>query len=526
MSLEIVWFRIIGVMLKSDAITFGYLLAIYLAGLGIGALKSNVPALRRTEPARAVVLLQALGPTVAVGLFALLTQASGRFGAGRVLWEYLGRGERGLNETTIRLIYVVVPIVLILPTTIAMGLGFGAVQRAVQQDAACVGRRVGALQAANVIGATLGALATGIAFLGWFGSSGTLALLLIIGVAPLCLWLLHTKDRSRAWTLPVVAAVVLILLPGQARFWAALHGSIRHQVVVGEDGSGLIVMRRDPHETKVFLAGLNQSWLPYTGIHTALGAIPSLLHPSPRRIAVIGLGSGDTAYSIGGRSDTTSIDCIEIMSPQLPALRTLLKVAPYPALDLLLRDRRVRHSVADARRALRQDRASYDLIEADALHPTASYAGNLYSREYFELLRDRLAPGGFAATWLPTDRTRNTLIAVFPFVVTIGNIGIASMARLPADLRVIKARLADPFTRDHFDRGEVDIEAVIDKYTAARTIWYGPDSPRSDQDLNHDLFPRDEFAVPPDNGGDSAQHPLPAAGTRPPPADRIQRDIR
>ncbi|HUR33269.1 MAG TPA: hypothetical protein VM032_05705 [Vicinamibacterales bacterium] len=502
LSLEIVWFRTLGVVLKSNAITFGYLLAIYLAGLGIGALAANAPALRKAEPLKLAVLLQAVGPTVAVALFAVVTQASGRVAAGRVLWEYLGRGERSLDATTIALVYVVVPLVTILPATIAMGLAFGAVQRAVQQDAAFVGRRIGALQAVNVIGATLGAIATGLGFLGWLGSPGTLAVLLVLSVAPLCTWLVRHKDRSRAWVLPAVAAVVLILLPGQERFWAALHGNIRHQVVVGEDGSGLIVLRRDPGETKVFLGGLNQSWLPYKGVHTALGAIPSLLHPSPRLVAVIGLGSGDTAYSIGGRSDTASIDCIEIMAPQAPALRALLAVAPYPALDLLLRDRRVHHAVADARRVLRQSGARYDLIEADALFPTASYAGNLYSREYFELLRDRLAAGGFAATWLPTERTRRTLLAVFPFVVTIGNIGIGSMTPLPADLQVIKARLADPFTRDHFERGQVDIEAVLDQFTAARTIWYGPDSPRSDQDLNHDLFPRDEFAVPPANRPD------------------------
>ena len=50
--------------------------------------------------------------------------------------------------------------------------------------------------------------------------------------------------------------------------------------------------------------------------------------------------------------------------------------------------------------------AGYDIIEADALRPTSAFAGNLYSVEYFALLRDHLEPGGYAVTWAATERDR------------------------------------------------------------------------------------------------------------------------
>ena len=56
----------------------------------------------------------------------------------------------------------------------------------------------------------------------------------------------------------------------------------------------------------------------------------------------------------------------------------------------------------DGRAFLMRQPAQYDVIEADALRPNSSLAGNLSSVEYFELLRDRLRPGGFAVTWSPT----------------------------------------------------------------------------------------------------------------------------
>ena len=70
--------------------------------------------------------------------------------------------------------------------------------------------------------------------------------------------------------------------------------------------------------------GLGVSSLPFGGfggVHTLLGALPVLLHPSPKNVAVIGLGSGDTAFAAAGRSETELVEVVEIVGSQLDLLR-------------------------------------------------------------------------------------------------------------------------------------------------------------------------------------------------------------
>ncbi len=77
-------------------------------------------------------------------------------------------------------------------------------------------------------------------------------------------------------------------------------------------------------ERSVVVGGAEISTLPfggYDGVHTLLGAIPVLLHPSPRRVAVIGLGSGDTLYAAAGRPGLEEVIGIEIIGSQLDLLR-------------------------------------------------------------------------------------------------------------------------------------------------------------------------------------------------------------
>jgi spermidine synthase len=145
--------------------------------------------------------------------------------------------------------------------------------------------------------------------------------------------------------------------------------------------------------------------------------LPVLLHPAPARVAVIGLGSGDTTWAVGGRSETALIDSIEIVAPALTSLRNLAVSHPYPGLRELLGDARVQHRLTDGRAFLLKTDVRYDVIEADALRPTSAYAGNLYSVEYFKLLRSRLTSGGFAVTWAPTPRVVDSLVAAFPHVL-------------------------------------------------------------------------------------------------------------
>jgi spermidine synthase len=167
---------------------------------------------------------------------------------------------------------------------------------------------------------------------------------------------------------------------------------------------------------------------------------------------------------------------------------------PYPGLNQLLLDRRVRHHLTDGRAFLLKTDRRYDVIEADALRPNSAYAGNLYSVEYFTLIRSRLNPGGYAVTWTPTRRVVDSIAAVFSHVIVAGSVAIASDRPIVFDAALVRQRLAHEFTEAYYSTGRVrladDLAPLLDKAPAV----FGPDEPlRERVNVNRDLFPRDEF---------------------------------
>ena len=288
------------------------------------------------------------------------------------------------------------------------------------------------------------------------------------------------------------------IVPSAASFWPPLHGAQTEWSVFAEDSSGVALLKRDPINgtTVVHANGLGQSQLPFGGIHTVLGALPVLLHPSPERIAVIGLGSGDTTWAVGGRAETRVIDSVEIVAPALTSLRDLARLMPYAGLSQLLLDGRVRHHLTDGRAFLLKTAERYDVIEADALRPHSAYAGNLYSVEYFTLLRSRLKPGGYAVTWAPTRRVVDSLVTVFPHVLVVGQVAVGSEQRIPFDPVALRRRLEDRSRRRTTRSGRVRLAEDLAPLLEPPPAVFGPETDRRGLlNLNRDLFPRDEFRV-------------------------------
>jgi spermidine synthase len=292
------------------------------------------------------------------------------------------------------------------------------------------------------------------------------------------------------------------LIPSGPVLWAKLHGSRPELTIFAEDGSGVSVLKNTKSDfsetTMVYLNGLGQSWVPYfhvSGIHSQLGLLPVMLHPAPRDIAVIGLGSGDTAFSLGGREETTSITCIEIVKPQFETLRVLESRKKYGGLESLLNDKRFQFEFTDGRSFIGSHSKKYDVIEADALRPNSAFAGNLYSLEYFELLKSRLKPGGFAVTWAPTERVMRTFLRVFPYAYTHNSVLIGSPDPITYEPDTVRRRLEHPFTRAYYARAGINIQALMLQFLALKPeqVKVNP-SAYSPHDINLDLHPRDEYS--------------------------------
>jgi predicted membrane-bound spermidine synthase len=526
LSLEIAWFRAIGVIAKATAFTFGTLLAVYLGGLGLGSSVGSVFAGRVRRPAMAFLLVQtAIGIYVGLSLILLLSNLD----TPALAWlqRYLGQYDpldlsRSLLEgrPELLMLYLGIPVALIGPPTLLMGISFPLLQKVAQTDFDRLGSRVGTLMLANIVGSTLGAILTGWWGLRYLGTAGTLkAAVATCGVFGLIGLRLSFREPTRRWasaltctTAVLVAGTLVAAMPATRKLWAGLHSISTTRILFNEDETGLSLVKL-PSTTfddgaEVFVNGLGQSWLPYGDIHTALGALPAFLHPDPRDAAVIGLGSGDTVFGLAGRREIARITCIEIVRSQLDTLVRFGQLYGYPGLKRVLGDSRIEHVNGDGRLYAMRAGRQFDIIEADALRPGSAYAGNLYSDRYFMLLRDRLKPGGLAVTWAPTPRIRRTFLKVFPHVVVYGDILIGSGNPIDSNPDAIRARLSDPRVIDYYAGAAVDIRRLVEGYIGQWPLKFDASHDRSTiVDINTDLFPRDEFELPPPSAWRSRRAP-------------------
>src|SRR5205807_9945602 len=141
---------------------------------------------------------------------------------------------------------------------------------------------------------------------------------------------------------------------------------------------------------------------------------PMLLHQAPlARILVICYGVGVTAGAAVDVPSAASIDIVEI-SRDVAAMSDVIYTPDRDPLH----DGRVKLHIDDGRHFLRTTTGRFDLITGEPPPPRTPGAVNIYTREYFELIRDRLADGGMTTYWLPVARPNpgadvNTIIRAF-----------------------------------------------------------------------------------------------------------------
>jgi len=501
LSLEVVWFRLLDVALKSNAFTFGTLLCVYLLGSALGCLTAAARADRVARPLPVFLALQCGLIAYAALVVVLVVWLPSDTPVLRWYHEYWAGSlhvrvyDRNTWPGTLRL-YALLPLILFGPPTFLMGASFPLLQRAAQDDPATAGRKVGFLQAANIAGCVAGSLAIGLAALGHIGTTGALRVILGGGIVFAVLGLATGWRRSFAG-----AALVLLILaaavPGEGRLWMRLLGRVESAGVVNEDATGVAaVAEMSSGGHGVFVNGKHHSTIPFGGTHTRLGAAPAIVHPAPQDVAIIGLGSGDTAWASACRPETRSVTVFEISGGQPGLLAEFAARTRYPPLVSFLGDPRVRILVEDGRRALQSSAAQYDVIEADALWPSVAYSGNLYSEEFFSMCARRLKPGGLVCTWAPTPRIYSTFVTVMPYVIGLGDrqVLVGSNEPLDVDLPAWRVRLDSPEVRAYLgDEGVASTDWMLERLQALHRS--GRREP--ERDRNRDLFPRDEFNSPP-----------------------------
>jgi spermidine synthase len=515
-GLEVVYFRIIDAVMRNNSYTFATVLAMYLLLFALGAAlgarwAGRLSARPAARPDLWFLTLQfTVGASALWGL-ALLVRPPRAFGIAAFAERYygtdgflMGYTVHGMEDVA-RLLYVHVaaPLLVMGAPVLLMGASFPFLQAVVARRLDSLGRRTGMLLFANICGNVAGGALTGFVLLERLGTAATLRILAGALLLPglLAAARLSTPRRRAAGVLSAAAIFALgaLAVPPNRRLWAFFHSAPLDRFELDEDRACVTSLVERGDETFLYINASWQNGHPYDTFHILIGLLPTLAHPEPRRGLAVGLGIGSTAYSLAQHPVLDRVDCVEICGGEK---RLIARLGARGSLTSrrLVEDPRVRLIDGDGRRFLLAGGEPYDVIVVDAVRPNTAYAGNLYSIEFYQLVKSRLAPGGVFVQWVPTGRVLNSVLTVFPNVSTTivpdyfgSSFLVASQEQLPLDGDTLRRRFAaldltSSFSPEQIERLEAFFGQVGFERVPHRRI-----KGMGEHLFNRDLFPRDEY---------------------------------
>jgi predicted membrane-bound spermidine synthase len=425
MLYQIVWTRMISLVVGSSSYAFAIVLAIFLLGLALGALLYSRTAASRPPAAGGLaVLLLGLGlwVTLTLSLIPLLPEIMIR------LAQIPGVGYLRLLafELVLALTLLLVP-TLILGAALPMSMGI--VSRALGQ----LGRDVGGVYLANTGGAIAGSVLTGFALIPLLGSERTLLIGVLLNLVLAAVGILAfggpplRRAIGLAGTLAVTAVCLMqpswppsvfdsglgtrldaVRAKGPLELARRLERAPSRLRFLEEGVNATVSVREFPNQLTLLVNGKPDA---STGgdmtTQATLGAIPLLAHPRPTEVAVIGFGSGVTAHVATFFPEVQRIDVVEIE-------RAVLRAAPlFRAVNGGVEEHaKVNLLLDDARSLLRTSSRRYDVIISEPSNPWMAGVASLFSADYYELARRRLKPGGIFGQWLQLYRIDAEAVAM------------------------------------------------------------------------------------------------------------------
>jgi spermidine synthase len=371
---------------------------------------------------------------------------------------------------------IVTSLVTIFPAMLLMGAAFPVglqLWSAGARDTAAAVRRVGTFCAVNVTGAILGSLAAGFVLLPLLGSRTTLIALSVTTAAGAALLL--AVDRApllRRVVIAAAAAIALLLIRVPDPFDLFLAQRVPdYPLLWRQEGVQTTVSVHQFGRRRVmFLDGLHQASTvgPLVLEHRRIGHLGPLLHRRASDVLVIGLGGGATAGA-ASQYPYAHTEVVEL-SREVIGGASFFSDVNYA----LLEAPNVTVRVDDGRSHLQLSGRRYDVIMADIIQPIHAGAGNVYSAEYFSLVRSALRQGGLAVQWVfGTDAEykmiMRTFLSVFPHATlwVDGSVMVGSIEPLQITRGDIEWKLQVPQIREALAAvGVTSFEDLKGLYTA------------------------------------------------------------
>ncbi len=425
---EIVWFRLIAVLVKASPYAFSCVLSVYLFGVALGSFLMNrylskTPAANRKRLFFSLQFLIGLYVAVVIIAFVFLTKHSFLGGLARTSFltevhpvfklpslESAGAFFKDLYALSDILLW---PAFLVFVPTLLMGASFPLISALALTRRDREGKTVGTVYFFNIIGNTLGGVLTGYVLLPLLGTELTLKWFAVAGLA--FGLLVHarrtpsinpsSKGVPRAAGLPRYAlvgaaiAATLWLFPGRTRLYEMIHHSPfpGSTAQIDEGIDTVVVSYEDQDKLEAYIGGQGHGRRPgYNYYWETMEAVSF-----PRRlenVLIIGFGTGSITEAMLKTEGVERITIVEIS-------RSLMKnLTRRHFFKEMLSDPRITLIIDDGRRFLLKSDAKYDLILMDPLKSSTSYSTNLYSFEFFSLISRRLNEEGVFFAW--TDEFR------------------------------------------------------------------------------------------------------------------------
>ncbi len=425
LTLQVVWTRLLVQILGPTTYAFSMVVAIFIIGLAGGATIGAwlVARVRNASVGLAICML--------ISVILSLAAASSVDWALLTIAEIVARPDYRFGDVLRREVLMV--IALLLPMTLAFGAAFPfAVAMAAGRDEA-VTENLGRIYAVNTVGAIAGALLSGFVLVPQIGLHLTIRLVALV-VGATALGILVSAGRSRGRLIGMGLAVIvlaagfalpqwdrLLLSSGAYKYAAAMRGpSLETALAAGEllsyreGATGTVAVRRLAGTVSLAIDGkVDASNAGDMLTQRLLAHVPLLLHPAPKRVAILGLGSGVTL----GSALTHPLEAATVLeiSPEVVDASRFFDVENHHALA----DPRTRLIVGDGRTHLMLGRESYDVIVSEPSNPWMAGIASLFTREFFEGAKARLAPGGLLCQWAHTyDISRDDLRSIVATFLT------------------------------------------------------------------------------------------------------------
>ncbi len=424
---EIIWFRLVGVLLKDSIYAFTIMLSVYLAAVALGSL--HVHRIARVIPwkgPRNCYLglngIIALSVAATVCTFYYLQGSLAGLGLDQLRqapilpvfpqeWSFRAIGALPLNVLAC---IGVAGFFIALPAYF-MGATFPLLASLAPDATRHPARAVSWVYATAVFGNLAGALVTGFVLLPVLGTERTMLVFVLAGLSFFA-FVSHQARGYRGVLYRLVGPAALgmaifAIFPGPSAVMRSLHVSLTGGMQYFAEGvEGVVLTHVDGPRLRHFINGSAHGGRPNPLFY--LEAVQTLSSvENPQSVLIIGLGTASVLEAALNDPKVGAVTLVEINGTAIENLRKI------ELIETMLSHPKVTVFHDDARRWLNRTARRFDVVMMDPLRTASAFSNNIYSREFFQQLEAHLMPGGAVMVW--TDEyfvVPKTVATIFPVV--------------------------------------------------------------------------------------------------------------